>query len=75
MRDTNPILKKFLKILRKGLTIGVIVAIVLIDLIISTVDGITITEKILTMFACDILYIFIQLMLYYIVYFILMKED
>lgn len=76
MKDTNLIFRKFLNILRKALTIGTILAIVLIILILLSIDcNMTIVERILTMFLCSVVYILIQLLLYYIVYFIIMKED
>lgn len=70
----NPI-KWFLRVLRRGLTLGAGVAIVLIDLIILTVEDITMSDKLLIMFICDMLYILIQILIYYIVWFIIMKED
>lgn len=70
----NPI-KWFLKVLRKGLTLGAVVAIVLIDLLILTVEDITVSDKLLIMFICDMLYILIQFLIYYIMWFIIMKED
>lgn len=70
----NPI-KWFLRILRRGLTLGAVVAIVLIDLLIMTVEDITVSDKLLIMFVCDMLYILIQIFIYYIVWFIIMKED
>lgn len=70
----NPI-KWFLRVLRRGLTLGAIVAIVLIDFIIITVEDITMSDKLLIMFVCDMLYILIQIFIYYIVWFIIMKED
>lgn len=70
----NPI-KWFLRVLRRGLTLGTIVAIVLIDFLIMTVEDITMSDKLLIMFVCDMLYILIQIFIYYIVWFIIMKED
>ena len=70
----NPI-KWFLRVLRRGLILGAVVAIVLIDLIILTVGDITVSDKLLIMFICDMLYILIQILIYYIVWFIIMKED
>lgn len=70
----NPI-KWFLRVLRRGLTLGAIVAIVLIDFLIMTVEDITMSDKLLIMFVCDMLYILIQILIYYIVWFIIMKED
>lgn len=70
----NPI-KWFLRVLRRGLTLGAVVAIVLIDLIILTVGDITVSDKLLIMFICDMLYILIQFLIYYIMWFIIMKED
>lgn len=70
----NPI-KWFLRVLRRGLTLGAVVAIVLIDFLIMTVEDITMSDKLLIMFICDMLYILIQILIYYIVWFIIMKED
>ena len=70
----NPI-KWFLRVLRRGLILGAVVAIVLIDLLILTVEDITMSDKLLIMFVCDMLYILIQIFIYYIVWFIIMKED
>ena len=70
----NPI-KWFLRVLRRGLTLGAIIAIVLIDFLIITVEDITMSNKLLIMFVCDMLYILIQIFIYYIVWFIIMKED
>lgn len=70
----NPI-KWFLRVLRRGLTLGAIVAIVLIDFLIITVEDITMSDKLLIMFVCDMLYILMQIFIYYIVWFIIMKED
>lgn len=70
----NPI-KWFLRVLRRGLILGAIIAIVLIDLLILTVEDITMSDKLLIMFVCDMLYILIQIFIYYIVWFIIMKED
>lgn len=70
----NPI-KWFLRVLRKGLTLGAVVAIVLMDLLILTVEDITVSDKLLIMFICDMLYILIQFLIYYIMWFIIMKED
>lgn len=70
----NPI-KWFLRVLRRGLILGAVVAIVLIDFIIMTVEDITVSDKLLIMFVCDMLYILIQIFIYYIVWFIIMKED
>lgn len=70
----NPI-KWFLRVLRRGLILGAVVAIVLIDLLILTVEDITVSDKLLIMFVCDMLYILIQIFIYYIVWFIIMKED
>ena len=70
----NPI-KWFLRVLRRGLILGAVVAIVLIDFIIMTVEDITVSNKLLIMFVCDMLYILIQIFIYYIVWFIIMKED
>lgn len=70
----NPI-KWFLRVLRRGLILGAIIAIVLIDLLILTVEDITVSDKLLIMFICDMLYILIQILIYYIVWFIIMKED
>lgn len=76
MKNANLIFKKFLNILRKALTIGTILAIILINLIVLSLDNnMTIIERILAIFLCSAIYILIQLLLYYIVYFILMKED
>ena len=69
----NPI-KWFLRVLRKGLTLGAVVAIVLIDFLIMTAEDIT-SDKLLIIFVCDMLYILIQIFIYYIVRFIIMKED
>ena len=70
----NPI-KWFLRVLRRGLILGAIIAIVLIDLLILTVENITMSDKLLIMFVCDMLYILIQIFIYYIVWFIIMKEN
>lgn len=70
----NPI-KWFLRVLRRGLMLGAVVAIVLIDLLILTVGDITVSDKLLIMFICDMLYILIQFLIYYIMWFIIMKED
>ena len=70
----NPI-KWFLRVLRRGLILGAVVAIVLIDFIIMTVEDITVSDKLLIMFVCDMLYILIQIFIYYIVWFIIMKEE
>ena len=70
----NPI-KWFLRVLRRGLILGTVVAIVLIDFLIMTVEDITVSDKLLIMFVCDMLYILIQIFIYYIVWFIIMKED
>ena len=70
----NPI-KWFLRVLRRGLILGAVVAIVLIDLLILTVEDITVSDKLLIMFVCDMLYILIQFLIYYIMWFIIMKED
>lgn len=70
----NPI-KWFLRVLRRSLTLGAVVAIVLIDFLIITVEDITVSDKLLIMFICDMLYILIQILIYYIVWFIIMKED
>ena len=70
----NPI-KWFLRVLRKGLTLGAVVAIVFMDLLILTVEDITVSDKLLIMFICDMLYILIQFLIYYIMWFIIMKED
>lgn len=70
----NPI-KWFLRVLRRGLMLGAVVAIVLIDLLILTVEDITVSDKLLIMFICDMLYILIQFLIYYIMWFIIMKED
>lgn len=70
----NPI-KWFLRVLRRGLTLGAIVAIVLIDFLIMTVEDITMSDKLLIMYVCDMLYILIQIFIYYIVWFIIMKGD
>ena len=64
-----------LRVLRRGLTLGAVVAIVLIDFLIMTVENITVSDKLLIMFVCDMLYILIQILIYYIVWFIIMKED
>lgn len=70
----NPI-KRFLRVLRRGLILGAVVAIVLIDFLVMTVEDITVPDKLLIMFVCDMLYILIQIFIYYIVWFIIMKED
>ena len=70
----NPI-KWFLRVLRRGLILGAIIAIVLIDFLIMTVEDITVSDKLLIMFVCDMLYILIQILIYYIVWFIIMKEN
>ena len=70
----NPI-KWFLRVLRRGLILGAIIAIVLIDLLILTVGDITVSDKLLIMFICDMVYILIQFLIYYIMWFIIMKED
>lgn len=70
----NPI-KWFLRVLRRGLILGAVVAIVLIDFLVMTVEDITVPDKLLIMFVCDMLYILIQIFIYYIVWFIIMKED
>ena len=69
----NPI-KWFLRVLRRGLILGAVVAIVLIDFLIMTAEDIT-SDKLLIIFVCDMLYILIQIFIYYIVRFIIMKED
>lgn len=68
--------KEFLNILKKALTIGTILAIVIINLLLLSIDcNMTIAERVSIMFICSIIYVLIQLLLYYIVYFIIMKEE
>lgn len=69
------LIKWFLKVLRRGLTLGAIVAIAIIDLIILAAKDISMSDKLLIMFGCDMLYIIIQILIYYIIFFVIMKGE